>query len=144
MSKPRYDWWSYIKAIIRRYPERLTEYRSLHTPSLSVAMTGLPGAKNNTSDPTASTALREMPPRMQKEFDAVHKAVQDTLRSHNGQHKIKLIKLMFWEKSYGLQNAALQVHISYRTARRWHSQFICLVADNLGMIDKNGPQEPNQ
>lgn len=21
MSKPRYDWWSYIKAVIRRYPE---------------------------------------------------------------------------------------------------------------------------
>lgn len=131
MSKPRYDWWSYIKAIIRRYPERLTEYRSLHTPSLSVALTGLPGAKNNTSDPTAATALREMPPRMQKEFDAVHKAVQDTLRSPNGQHKIKLISLVFWQRSHTLAGAAMQIPCSLRTAQEWHRMFIRRVAQNF-------------
>ena len=131
MSKPRYDWWSYIKAIIRRYPERLTEYRSLHTPSLSVALTGLPGAKNNTSDPTAVTALREMPTRTQKEFDAVHKAVQDTLRSPNGQHKIKLISLVFWQRSHTLAGAAMQIPCSLRTAQEWHRMFIRRVAQNF-------------
>ena len=25
MSRPRYDWWSYVKAMIRRYPDAVTE-----------------------------------------------------------------------------------------------------------------------
>ena len=131
MSKSRYDWWPYIKAIIRRYPERLAEYRNLHTPSLSVSLTGLPGGKNAISDPTASTALREMPLRIQKEFDAVHKAVQDTLRSPNGQHKIKLISLVFWQRSHTLAGAAMQIHCGLRTAERWSSEFVKAVAFNF-------------
>lgn len=131
MSKPRYDWWPYIKAVIRRYPERLAEYRDLHTPPLSPALTGLPGAKNRPSDTTAQTALKQMPPRIQREFDAVHKALQDTLRSPNGQHKIRLVSLVFWNQGVTLQGAALQVHISYETAKRWQRQFIRAVAINF-------------
>ena len=26
MSKPRYDWWSYVKGMIRRYPELRRRY----------------------------------------------------------------------------------------------------------------------
>lgn len=135
MSKPRYDWWSYIKAIIRRYPERLAEYRDLHDPSFSIALTGLPGRKNSTSDPTAATALKEMPPRVQKEFDAVHKAVKDTLCSPNGQHKIRLISLVFWKRSHTLAGAAMQIPCGIQTAKKWHGEFIKRVAQNLDLLD---------
>lgn len=131
MSKPRYDWWSYIKAIIRRYPERLAEYRELHDPSFSIALTGLPGRKNSTSDPTAETALKEMSPRVQKEFDAVHKAVKDILRLPDGQHKIRLISLVFWKRSHTLAGAAMQIPCSLRTAQEWHRLFIRKVAQNF-------------
>ena len=135
MSRPRYDWWGYIKAIIRRYPERLSEYRELHTPSFSIALTGLPGGKNSVSDPTMATALKEMPPRVQKEFNAVHKAVEDTLRSPNGQHKIKLVSLVFWKRSHTLAGAAMQIPCGVQTAKKWHGEFIKRVAKNLDLLD---------
>ena len=131
MSRPRYDWWGYVKGMIRRYPERLSEYKELHTPSFPIALTGIPGGKNSVSDPTMATALKEMPPRVQREFNAVHKAVEDTLRSPNGQHKLKLVSLVFWKRSHTLAGAAMQIHCGMRTAERWSSEFIKKVAFNF-------------
>ncbi len=136
MSKPRYDWWSYMKAVIRRYPERVKQYQELHTPSLSAPLAGAPGSKHRTADPTAQTAVKELPPWQQRELEAVQKAVEQTLRTPNGRHKLRLVSLVFWERRYSLQGAALALHCSYETAKRWQRQFIYAVAMNFfGSLD---------
>ena len=35
VSTPRYDWWPYVKGMIRRYPELLEKEKELHRISLS-------------------------------------------------------------------------------------------------------------
>ena len=135
MSKPRYDWWSYMKAIIRRYPDRLDLARESQSPCIPIPAAWARGEKSN-------KGFKKLTPQQRREFAAVHGAVLATRRLPDGPLMLKLVRLVFWEQRYTLQGAAMQAHISYRTARRWQSQFICLVAKNLGLMDETGPQEP--
>lgn len=102
MSKPRYSWWGYIKAVIRRYP-------SLRDAEVS------------------GVALREK--------EAVRAAVETTERLENGSDRLMVIDMVFWSRTHTLEGAAMQVHVSERTARRWHTEFITLVGKCRGMMD---------
>lgn len=102
MSKPRYSWWGYVKAIIRHYdPDREQE---LNRVSLL-------------------------------ENIAVRKAVNETRAMQDGEERLKLIRLVFWDKTHTLDGAAMAVNCSDRTARRWHTDFIKCVARNYGLLD---------
>lgn len=102
MSKPRYSWWGYIKAVIRRYPS-LTDAE------------------------VSGVALREK--------EAVRAAVEATERLDNGADRLMVVDLVFWSRTHTLEGAAMQVHVSERTARRWHTEFIMLVGKYRGMLD---------
>lgn len=43
MSKPRYDWWTYVKGMIRRYPALHAQYIALHETTITAQLTGMPG-----------------------------------------------------------------------------------------------------
>jgi len=102
LSKPRYSWWGYIKAVIRRYPS-LTDAE------------------------VSGVALREK--------EAVRAAVEATERLDNGADRLMVVDLVFWSRTHTLEGAAMQVHVSERTARRWHTEFIMLVGKYRGMLD---------
>lgn len=102
MSKPRYSWWGYIKAVIRRYP--------------SLRDTGVSGV-----------ALREK--------EAVRAAVEATEQLDSGADRLLVVDLVFWSRTHTLEGAAMQVHVSLRTAQEYHRQFIRLVARNIGLLD---------
>ena len=77
MSKPRYDWWGYVKGMIRRYPQLKEEYEELHRQAMRVDYSGMPrggGSHRATED----LALRALPASKQREFDAVRKAIEST------------------------------------------------------------------
>lgn len=134
MSKPRYDWWTYVKGMIRRYPALHTQYLALHEPTITAQLTGMPGG-GAVSNPTATAALRELSPINQKEHDAVRKAIAKTRQYKDGQDRLTIIRLVFWDKSHTLSGAALEVLCSLPTAWRWHGEFIRLVANNFGLMD---------
>ena len=58
MSSPRYDWWPYVKGMIRRYPELCVRQEELRRTKMSPNLTGMPSAHGQTSDPVADAALR--------------------------------------------------------------------------------------
>ena len=70
-----------------------------------------------------------------REFDAVRLAIQQTDGTQGGDNRLQLIKLIYWKRTHTLSGAALELHISYRTARRWNGEFIRLVAGNFGLLD---------
>lgn len=102
MSKPRYSWWGYIKAVIRRYPSLM-----------DAEVSGI--------------ALREK--------EAVRAAVEATERLDNGADRLMVVDLVFWRRTHTLEGAAMQVHVSLRTAQEYHRQFIRQVAKNIGLLD---------
>lgn len=134
MSRPRYDWWSYVKGMIRRYPQLAAEYEELHRPNVVPQGDGI-GRGSGVSKPTEITALRELPRTKQREYEAVLKAIQSTKALPDGAERLRLIQLVFWQRTHTLDGAAMAVGASQRKAQEWHRLFIRLVAQNFGLLE---------
>lgn len=143
MSKPRYDWWAYVKGMIRRYPALKVRYEDLHTPALTVAYGEHLGGGGD-GRTTEAVAIRELPSTHQREYEAVRHAIIITGGQPTGALRLQLIRLVFWDCSHNLIGAANQVHVGEATAKRWHGDFIRLVAKVYGLLDKDDTQEPSQ
>lgn len=70
-----------------------------------------------------------------REFDAVKSAVEKTVAKPNGEHRLRLIDMVFWKRSHNIPGAAMQIPCSERTAQRWHADFIREVAKNFSLLD---------
>ena len=123
MSKPKYPWWSYVKAMIREYPALRERYADLHAQSMTADYSGMP------------RSIRELPSTKQREYEAVRRAIAQTERYCNGRQRLAVIRMVLWERRYTLEGAALQVPCCVRTAAQWHGDFIRLVALNFGLLD---------
>ena len=97
MSSPRYDWWPYVKGMIRRYPELCARQEELRRTKMSPNLTGMPGAHGQTSDPVADAALRELPEINRRELEAVRQAIEETLTMPNGKERLEMGRLVFWK-----------------------------------------------
>lgn len=139
MSNPKYDWWGYVKGIIRRYPDLRKRYDDIHTQCIVPYYSGLPG---NGGDPrkAESIAIKTLPGVQQKEFESMEAALRLTLSLKDGNERIKLIDLIFWKRSHTLAGAAMKCNVSERTARRWHTDFIKCVAGFYGFAIENNSQ----
>lgn len=137
MSKPRYDWWPYVKGMIRRYPELKSEYDELHRARITQCFSDSPTGNSTENRTTEIISIRELPTTRQREYEAVQRAIKMTESApKTGSLRMKLIDLIFWKRSHSLEGAALDLYISYQTARGYHSDFIYLVAKNYGLMDE--------
>lgn len=134
MSKPRYDWWSYVKGMIRRYPELCARQEELRRTSLSPDLSGMPHGHGKISDPVADAALRELPEINQREMEAVRKAIEETQKLDNGEERLRMIRLVFWDRTHTLEGAAIKLHRCHRTLVQWSGDFIRCVAKNFGIL----------
>lgn len=134
MSRPRYIWWSYAKAMIRQYPDLKQEYEDLHSQNVTASITGMPGGGSATRT-TEVIALRQLPPVKQKEFDSVDMAIRTTRRMPNGRDRLKVIDLVLWKAETTIEGAAQRIHCSKETAWRYHRDFVRLVGKCHGLID---------
>lgn len=127
MSKPRYDWWPYVKGMIRRYPSLKAKYDSLHTPAMTVAYSEHIGG-GGAGRTTETVALRELPRNDQREYEAIRCTIKHTENLAKGKRRMQLIRLVHWERSHTLVGAAVSLHIGEATAWRWNGDFIRLAA----------------
>lgn len=133
LSKPRYDWWPYVKGMIHRYPVLREEYMDLHSASMTASYSGMPRGGSGRS--LESVAIRELPSTKQREYEAVRRAIEATERYKNGRDRLYVIQLVLWKRSHTLDGAALMVPCSIATAKRYHGEFICMVASYYGLMD---------
>ena len=133
MSSPRYDWWPYVKGMIRRYPELCARQEELRRTKMSPNLTGMPGAHGQTSDPVADAALRELPEINRRELEAVRQAIEETRTLPNGEERLEMVRLVFWDK-YTLAGASLKMCWSERQLAAWHGAFIRCVARKFGLL----------
>ena len=134
VSKPRYDWWPYVKGMIRRYPSLKEEYSDLHKQSVTQNYSGMP-ASGSSGRATEEVAIRELPITRQREYEAVRRAITATEHMKSSRDRLKVIDLVFWKRSHTLEGAALMVPCHYNTAQKYHSDFIILVAKFYGLLD---------
>lgn len=137
MSKPRYDWWPYVKGMIRRYPALREQHEELHNTSVVADYSGMPkGGVGGRG--LESAAIRELPSTKQREYEAVRRAIAMTERYRSGEERMKVIRYVFWKGHRGrdvLGCAALSIPCSYDTAQTYHEEFIYLVASYYGLLD---------
>ncbi len=140
MSKPRFDWWSYVKRMTRKYPQYCRELQELKvipsTPNYDAV-----GHGSGISKPTEQVALKRLPVSKQRDYDAVRLAVEETERQSNGRHKIELIRLVYWKNSHTLTGAAYKIGIEQQTAWFWHRDFLRLVGLHRGLITREEWEE---
>lgn len=67
-----------------------------------------------------------------KERMAVQRAIDETKRMENGKERLQVIELVFFRQTHTLEGAALMVPCHYKTAQKWHNDFIRLVASKYG------------
>lgn len=134
MSKPRYDWWSYVKGMIYRYPALTEQHNLALAQKVTPAYTGMPGG-GETSRTTETVAVKAMTKTATREYEAVHLAEQKTASEPGGDDRMKLVEMIYWRRTHTLSGAAQSVHVSYITAKRWNAHFIKQVAKNYGFFD---------
>lgn len=120
--------------MIRRYPAMKEEYAALHTAGMIANYAGTP-RDGNISRSTECLAMRELPSTKQREYEAVRHAIDLTERYRNGVDRLRVIRLVLWDRSHTLEGAALMVPCHYKTAQGWHNEFIRLVAEHYGLMD---------
>lgn len=135
MSKPRFNWWGTAMNIIRDYPQRKRDYDALKEQKITADISGMPHGGGGTSRVVEGLALRQLPYQEQKEYDAVHKALEHTRRMKEGEVRCRVVKLAFWQ-GMTIPTIALQVNESERTARRYRWEFVLLVGKEYGSIDE--------
>lgn len=140
MSKPRYHWWAYAKAMVRIFPDLKREFDQLRTHRVTSSISGVRGA-GGYSRSTENAALRKLPPARQKEYDAVTEAIERTKRMHSGKERLAVVNMVLWQGTHNIDGAALQLYISESSARRYHSDFIRLVGFCYGLEDEVGGQD---
>ncbi|MDD4851433.1 MAG: hypothetical protein PHO10_12155 [Gemmiger sp.] len=133
MNKPRSNWWGYVKSMIRRYPALCRQRSALQEIHYGGWLSGLPAAKSRPGDPVANAALRALPALAQRELAAVEAACAATAALPDGQERLRLIRLVYWQGTHTLEGAALQLHRCPRTILQWHGEFIRAVARAFGL-----------
>ena len=131
-----------MKGMIRAYPELRMRYRELKEVSITSQWSDAPhGTK--ISDSTAEAALRQLTRTEQREYEAVEQAVRITEKMKTGKDRLAVIRLVLWEQTHTVNGAAMVTHISERTAKAYHREFIYLVAERYGLYGNTAPQSQN-
>lgn len=130
MSRPRYKWWSYVKWMIRLYPEREAELRRRQAAAVTPNYSPMPGGSgpSRTTEELGTVSLGRV---VDREMEAVRRAIEETERMVTGEIRLKIIREVYWDKTHTLNGAFLDCHISQRTGERWHAEFVHLVAKNF-------------
>lgn len=141
MSSPRYDWWSYVKAVIRKYPKLQADLRELQSTSVVAGYTAMPRS-GGVSDPVASAAMKMLPRDEQREYEAVTRAIERTRLKPNGAIILKMMRLYYWDQTHTLDGAGYAVGYQSRQTRALHGDFVRMVAKNLGFHPEDCTPEP--
>lgn len=127
MSRPRYRWWGFVRRMVADYRGLKAAHDELHQPAITAAAATVHAGGISRS--TENVALRQLARDDQAAFDAVSAAIASTRLLPEGPLRLKLIQRMYWARDrQTLDAAAAELFISYRTARRYHAQFIQTVA----------------
>ena len=130
----RYDWWGYVKGMIRRYPALSAEHDALMEQGITVNYDAI-GHSTEASRTVEEIAIRGLPTTHEREYWAVRHAIETTQKLNGGGLRLAIIDCVFFRGSHTLTGAAVKCHVSTRTARRYHTEFIRLVASYYGLMD---------
>lgn len=124
-----------MKNVARAYPQHKKDLDRLHRETITATDTdGIRTQTGTTARPTERTALTELGRAEMKEYEAVLYALSITAKHpKTGKERVALVERSLFRQQR-LDAAAADCYVSYRTARRWQSDFIKLMAEYYGLL----------
>lgn len=138
MSKPRYYWWSYVRAMVRNYPVLKASLEELHEVKVTAAYGFGVGGGGGISRPTEQAAIRELPSTQQREYESVKRALDWYADKSYGEDFLRFITLYYWQRRGTIAAVSRRLGYQPRTLRQWNCTFIRAVAKNYGLMDGDG------
>ena len=135
MAATKEPYWSYVKAIIKEYPELKREAEKPREQRVtSFFRNG--GRSGRIANPTEECVIHDLPPKKQRKYDAVSAAIEKTRLLHpdSAGQRLLIIDLVYWKQSHTIEGAAMKVPCHRNAAGRWQAEFIRLVADELDLV----------
>ncbi len=136
MSRPRYYWWSYVRAMVRNYPTLKASLEELHQVKVTAVYGGEGGGGGGISKPTELTAIRELPTTQQREYEAVKRALAFYGDKSYGEDFLRFVSLYYWQRRGTIAAVARRLGYEAITIRQWNRTFIRAVAKNYGLMDE--------
>ena len=62
---------------------------------------------------------------------AVEAAIAETSELPSGQERLMVVELVLWKGTHNLEGAAVELHFSEATAKRYHGDFVRAVGRNF-------------
>lgn len=134
MSKSRFNWWPTATNITRDYPQRKRDLEELKRVKITADPSSVSGC-GGSSRTVERVALRQLPYQEQKEYDAVHSAIEITKGLKDGDLRYQVVKDSFW-KGLRIKDIAKILPVSERVARRWRWEFLLTVGWQYGSINE--------
>lgn len=67
--------------------------------------------------------------KFENENRAVELAIERTRQRPNGEYRMKAIDMVLLKGTHNIDGAAMNMHFSSRTVRKWHTQFLWDIGD---------------
>lgn len=136
MSHYRHWWYPNISRALKAYPSLIAKKDDIQRCNIIAKYSGEPSG-GGASRSTEEIAIRDLPPAEASLVDAISSALDEVSRRRDGDYIVRLIDLVYFRQTHTIQGAAAVLHMSEKTARRRHGDFIILTARKLGYL-QNG------
>lgn len=130
MARRSNGWRHAARSAAYDYPKLQRELRDLQAQSVTPNMNGMPGG-GEPGRSTEDAALRQLPYAQQRRLDAVEQAVSISSNLTSGLSRVRLIELVYFQRKYTIEGAAMQITCSVQTAWTWNNDFLLLVWSRL-------------
>lgn len=130
MARRRDGWRHAARSAAYDYPKLQRDLRDIQAQSVTPNLSGMPGG-GEPGRSTEDAALRQLPYAQQRRLDAVEQAVSISSNLTSGLSRVRLIELVYFQRKYTIEGAAMQIPCSVQTAWTWNNDFLLLVWSRL-------------
>lgn len=115
------------RAALRAYPRAKRKQSEMTDVRITPNYSGAPGS-GSASRTTEDIALRaKLSPWEEDVINAVEFAMRMQSAYPNGEERMRMIRLVYFQRTHTLDGAALECHYSDRAIKRWNAEILTAV-----------------
>ena len=121
------SWRAEARAALRAYPKAKKKQNESGEMQITPVYGGS-AVQHSATRTTENVALRvKLTPHEENVISAVEFAMRMQSAYPNGQERMKMIRLVYFQRSHTLEGAAMEVHYSDRAVKRWNAEILTAV-----------------
>lgn len=129
----KYIWHGYVRAMIRKFPERRRQYEEMLDTLPGSLIDGLPHG-HNYGDSVGGRLVKIESSAVYKEYSAVRSALAKCQGTNPD--FMEFVKLYYWRRpGLSIEAVADRLHYSPETIRKWNQKIIYTTAHYRGLLD---------